>query len=491
MSLPEGFLWGGAIAANQIEGAYNEDGKGLSSADCMTLGTKTGPRQITYRTKDGQVHADMFVRLQAPEGAVFGQFEGYDYPSRKASDFYHHYKEDIAMLGEMGIRTLRLSLAWSRIYPNGDDAVPNEKGLAFYDAVIDELLKHHIEPLVTLSHYETPVALTNQWGSWLDERNIPCFEKYVRTLAEHFKGRIHYWLTFNEINTSQLIPFMEGGVPLNTAQAKADSAKHQLIASAKAVKILREADPDNKVGNMVAYGCWYPGTPSPADMLAARARGDVPHFFCDVQVRGYYPQSKLLEYERDGIRFTLTEEEKKILKEGTVDFIGFSYYSSTTVSGDPKVLGNERGNMSYNGIANPYLKKSEWGWTIDPEGLRIAMQVLWARYQKPLFPVENGLGATDVLEADGSVHDPYRIEYLREHIKAIKDAIEIDGIDVMGYASWGCIDLISASTGEMAKRYGFIYVDADDEGNGTYRRYRKDSFTWYQKVIASNGEDIA
>ncbi|MDO4198214.1 MAG: family 1 glycosylhydrolase [Erysipelotrichaceae bacterium] len=490
MGFSKNFLWGGALSANQCEGAVNVGGKGLSSSDVTTRGSRTKMRTITYKTKEGNIEEVMSYRVKVPEGAQFGCFEGYDYPSHEAIDFYHHYKEDIALLGEMGFKTLRTSINWTRIYPTGMEETPNEEGLKFYDNLFDECAKYGIKPLVTLSHYETPIGLTNAWGSWVDERNIECFTRYVKTVAERYKGKVEYWLTFNELNISQMVPFMEGGVYASDPKSLAYSAKHQLIASAKAVQILHEIDPNNKVGNMIAYGYNYANTPNPVDGLKVIMANRESYFFFDVQARGYYPNYKLIEYKNDGIDFILTEEEKEILKNGTVDFLSFSYYQSNVISADPNIAHDAKGNMSFHGVKNPYLPVSEWGWSIDPTGLRCALNALWDKYQKPLFLVENGLGAEDILNEDKTVHDSYRIEYLREHIKAMKQAIEEDGVDLMGYTPWGCLDLVSASTGEMHKRYGFIYVDCQDDGTGDGSRYKKDSFNWYKKVIASIGEDL-
>lgn len=484
------FLWGGATAANQYEGGFREDGKGISTSDCSTRGSRTKMRAITFQTPEGEVKDTMYYRAEVPEGSVIGVFDGYDYPSAVASDFYHRYREDIALMGEMGFKTFRLSINWARIYPNGVDEEPNEKGLAFYDRVFDECAKYGIKPLVTLSHYETPIELVNRWGSWIDERNIECFTKYVRTVGQRYKGKVEYWLTFNEINTLQLVPYMEGGVLKRDPQSTANSAKHQLIASAKAVAILHEIDPNNKVGNMISYGYNYANTPHPNDAWKVRLANRESGFFFDVQARGYYPSYKLIEYKNEGIQFSLSEEEKETLKNGTVDFLSFSYYQSNVVSADPSIARDGKGNMSFHGVKNPYLKVSDWGWSIDPLGLRNALNELWEKYQMPLFVVENGLGAEDVLTEDKQVHDDYRIDYLREHIKAMKAAVEEDGVELLGYTPWGCIDLVSASTGEMHKRYGFVYVDYQDDGTGQGDRYRKDSFYWYQKCIKSNGEDL-
>ena len=489
MAFKEGFLWGGATAANQYEGAWNIGNKGVSSADCCTRGSRSEPRKVTYMTKEGEIKADVMFGLDAPEGAQFGCFEGYDYPSHEASDFYHHYKEDIALMAEMGFKTFRMSINWTRIYPLGYEEEPNEEGLKFYDDVFDECLKYGIKPLVTLSHYETPVGLTNKWGSWADARTIDCFARYVETVGNRYKGKVEYWLTFNEINCLEFGGWMAAGVASRDPQKIADAGKHQLLASAKAVQILHEIDENNKVGNMIGYGMIYPYTCNPKDVFQTWEKFKGSYFYCDVQARGYYPSYKLKEYEQKGIQFSLTKEEKELLKNGTVDFISFSYYMSNCTSTDPKVLADQGGNMMF-GVKNPYLKASDWGWQIDPIVLRLSLNYMYDRYQKPLMVVENGLGAQDVLEANGEIHDSYRIDYLRDHIQAMHDAVSLDGVELWGFTPWGCIDLVSASTGEMHKRYGFVYVDYQDDGTGNGNRIRKDSFYWYKKVIASNGEDL-
>lgn len=483
---PKEFLWGGATAANQLEGAWDFAGKGINSSDCMTRGSRTKSRMVTYRTKEGEIKADPMFAMQAPEGSTFGVFDGFDYPSHKGVDFYHHYQDDIALFGEMGFKTFRMSINWSRIYPTGMETEPNEEGLKYYDAVFDKLLKYGIAPLVTLSHYETPVGLTNAWNAWADVRTIECWERYVRTVGERYKGKVRYWLTFNEINVLGVVPWLSAGVGYKTPQIVADAIKHQFLASARAVLILHEIDQNNRVGNMVAYQQVYPNTCHPLDNLKANLEKRKPYFFFDVQATGRYPDYKLKEYERDGINFCLTDEEQKTLKDGTVDFLTFSYYMSSVTSADKKIQEDAKGNFM-GGVKNPYLKSSEWGWQIDPVGLRLACNELWDRYHLPLMVVENGLGAQDVLNEDKSCHDSYRIDYLRSHIEEMEKVINEDGVQLIGYTPWGCIDLVSASTGEMHKRYGFIYVDYQDDGTGDGKRYRKDSFFWYKKVIASSG----
>ena len=478
---PKDFLWGGATAANQFEGAWDVDGKGVSTSDCCTRGSLTSVRHVTYQTEDGQVESKIMFGLDAPKGAKFGAFDGYDYPSHEGIDFYHHYKEDIALFAEMGFKTFRMSINWTRIFPNGDDEQPNEKGLQFYEDVFKELKKYGIEPLVTLSHYETPIALTNKWNAWADRRTIDCFVRYAKTCFERYNGLVKYWLTFNEINCISFGGFMAAGV--------ANATRNQLLASALAVQEAHKVNPDMMVGNMIGYGASYPYTCNPEDVLKQRKAQYNVDFYSDVQARGYYPNYKLKEYERANLDFELTKEDQEILANGTVDFITFSYYMSNCVSADPEVLANQKGNMLM-GVKNPYLTESEWGWQIDPVGLRISLNDFYTKYRKPLMVVENGLGARDIVTEDGQIHDDYRIDYLRAHIEQMDKAINEDGVDLIGYTPWGCIDLVSASTGEMAKRYGFIYVDLQDDGTGDGKRMKKDSFYWYKKVIASNGADL-
>lgn len=486
---PKNFLWGGATAANQIEGGQYEGGKGISSSDCITRGSRTKKRAITYKDSNGEIKTVLVSQMKDLKGVEFGQFEGYDYPNNKAIDFYHRYKEDIALFAEMGFKVFRMSINWTRIFPNGDEEEPNEEGLRFYENVFKELKKHNIEPLVTISHYEPPIHLTNKFNGWENREMINCWLKYISAIFNRYKGLVKYWLTFNEINCAFLNSWVSAGIASTSFEVKAKVAHHQLLASALAVKMAHEIDSNYLVGNMITFTPYYPLTCQPNDVLASWKKSNRTFFFSDVQIRGYYPNYELKEFERLGIKLDITEEDKQILKEGTVDFISFSYYLSGCASSDPQINATQGGNMA-KGIKNPYLDESGWGWQIDPTGLRIALNYLYDRYQKPLFIVENGLGALDKVEADGSIHDPYRIKYLKDHINAVGDAISEDGVEVMGYTAWGCIDLVSVSTGEMAKRYGLIYVDLDDNGNGTGNRYKKDSFYWYKKVIASNGEDL-
>lgn len=469
MSFRKDFYWGGATAANQLEGGWQEGGKGISCPDICTGGTAKISKRITPELEEGTF-----------------------YPSHDAIDHYHRFKEDIALFAEMGFKMYRFSIAWTRIFPNGDEETPNEEGLKFYEELIDECRKYNIEPLVTISHYEVPFNLTKKWNSWVDRRMIDCYLRFCKAIFTRYKGKVKYWLTFNEINMLLHLPFTGAGVLVeegeNKDQVLYTAAHHELVASALATKIAHEIDPENKVGCMLAGGCTYPNTPKPDDIWCALKKERESYFFIDVQSRGYYPNYTLKELERKNIKIPFVEGDKELLRDNTVDFVSFSYYSSRLVSADPKINNLTEGNV-FASLKNPYLETSQWGWQIDPLGLRITLNELYDRYQKPLFIVENGLGAKDEL-IEGTVEDDYRIDYLKEHIKAMKAAIEEDGVELLGYTAWGCIDLISASTGEMSKRYGMIYVDRDDQGNGTFKRYKKKSFNWYKKVIESNGEDL-
>ncbi|GKX68377.1 glycoside hydrolase family 1 protein [Inconstantimicrobium mannanitabidum] len=464
---PKGFLWGGAVAANQCEGAYNEEGKGLSTQDIAPRGI-VGP--ITEEPTEDNMK-------------LIG------------IDFYHRYKEDIKLFAEMGFKVFRTSIAWSRIFPNGDDEKPNEKGLQFYDDLFDECLKYGIEPLVTISHYETPLALSKNYDGWVNRKLIGFFENYVTTIFNRYKNKVKYWLTFNEINSVLHAPYMSGGIFTDKEKlSKQDlyqAIHHELVASAKAVKIGHEINPDFKIGCMILGVPNYPLTSQPSDVLEAMKQDRDNLFFSDIQVRGYYPRYMNRYFKANNIEIKMEPGDEEILKN-TVDFISFSYYMSSCATTDPEKKKGAAGNIIA-GVPNPYLEASEWGWQIDPQGLRYILNLLYDRYQKPLFIVENGLGAVDELITDENgnktVNDDYRIKYLNDHLVQVAEAIE-DGVDLMGYTTWGCIDLVSASTAQLKKRYGFIYVDRNDDGSGTLERYKKKSFNWYKEVIATNGGSL-
>lgn len=464
-TFPKDFLWGGAVAANQVEGAFEADGKGWSVQDVL------------------------------PNGGL-GEFT--DSPTSdnlklEAIDFYHRYKEDIALFAEMGFKVFRTSIAWSRIFPNGDDDQPNEAGLQFYDDLFDELLKYGIEPLVTLSHYETPLHLAKTYNGWTDRRLVGFFERFAQTVMERYKGKVKYWLTFNEVNSILHMPFTSGGIMTEKEQLSPQdlyqAIHHELVASASVTKLAHEINPDVKVGCMILAMPAYPMTSDPRDVLAAREFENLNLLFSDIHVRGKYPSYINSYFKENGIEIIFEDGDKELLAQHTVDFLSFSYYMSVTQARNPEAYTSGQGNI-LGGLANPHLESSEWGWQIDPIGLRLVLNQYYDRYQIPLFIVENGLGAKDKLvpTSDGSwtVEDDYRIDYMNQHLVQVAKAIE-DGVEVMGYTSWGCIDCVSMSTAQLSKRYGLIYVDRDDDGKGSLARYKKRSFDWYRQVIQTNG----
>jgi len=477
-TLPNDFLWGGALAAHQFEGGWNAGGKGPSVVDVMTAGEHGVARRITETIEDGTF-----------------------YPNHEAIDFYHRYKEDIALFAEMGLKCLRTSIGWSRIFPNGDETEPNEAGLQFYDDVFDELLKHGIEPIITLSHFEMPLHLAREYGGFRNRKVAEFFEQFAEVCFTRYKDKVTYWMTFNEINNKMdvenpLFLWTNSGVKVepgeNAMEVMYQTGHHELIASALAVAKGKAINPDFQIGAMISHVPIYPYSSHPEDVMLAEKSMRQRYFFPDVQARGYYPNYALKEFEREGYQIPILDGDDEILKNGTVDYIGFSYYMSTTVKHDATV--NNTGNIVNgglaNGVENPYIQSSDWGWAIDPVGLRYVLNRLYDRYQLPLFIVENGFGAVDTIE-DGKIHDAARIDYLKTHIEALTEAVTEDGVELMGYTPWGIIDIVSFTTGEMKKRYGMIYVDRDNEGNGSMERMKKDSFDWYKQVIATNGQDLA
>lgn len=472
------FLWGGALAAHQFEGGWNADGKGPSVIDVMTAGAHGVPREITET-----IEKDKF------------------YPNQEAIDFYHRYKEDVALFAEMGLKCLRTSIAWTRIFPNGDEETPNEAGLQFYDDLFDELLSHGIEPVITLSHFEMPLHLAKEYGGFRNRKVIDFFVKFAETCFTRYKDKVKYWMTFNEINNQMdtnnpIFLWTNSGVLVKEGERPKEVmyqvAHNELVASAKAVIIGKKINPNFQIGCMVSHVPIYPYSCNPKDIMAAEEAMHQRFFFADIHVRGVYPNYALKEFEREGYQLEIQEEDLQILKQGTVDYIGFSYYMSTVVKADMEQdnLGDVVNGGLSNSVDNPYIETSDWGWAIDPEGLRYALNRLYDRYQLPLFIVENGFGAIDILEENHQIHDQNRIDYLSQHIEALMRAVDYDGVELMGYTPWGIIDLVSFTTGEMKKRYGMIYVDRDNEGKGSMKRYKKDSFTWYQQIIESNGESV-
>ena len=475
--LRKDFLWGGATAANQFEGAWDVDGKGPSVPDMCTNGSHTSPKWVTTAIRPDRL-----------------------YPSHEAIDFYHHYEEDIALFAEMGFKCFRMSINWTRIFPTGMEEEPNEKGLAFYDRVFNCCKKHGIEPLVTISHYELPYALVEKYNGWASREVIDCYVRYCKVIFERYKDKVKYWLTFNEINSGTMpmgdflctgiIRGYEGPVTQsdNQDQTRFQALHHMFVASATVVKYAHEHYPQFQMGNMICFITSYAYTCNPDDVLKNQEQMRRMNWYCsDVQVRGEYPAYAKRLWEENGVELKMEPGDLALLKEGTVDFYTFSYYMSNCTSADPNAA-QSAGNIA-GGAKNPYLPASDWGWQIDPKGLRYTLNEIYDRYRIPLMVVENGLGARDEIEPDGTINDDYRIDYLRQHIEQMIEAVK-DGVDLMGYTPWGCIDLVSASTGEMAKRYGFIYVEKYDDGTGTLARRKKKSFDWYKKVIATNGDDL-
>lgn len=464
----ENFLWGGAIAANQCEGAYNEGGRGLSVQELM-------PHGVSQPRTEGVTEYNL-------------KLEGID--------FYHRYKEDIKLFAEMGFKTLRISISWSRIFPTGEEDEPNEAGLKFYDDVFDELAKYGMIPLVTISHYETPLHLSKTYDGWKSRKLIGFYLKYAEVIFKRYKEKVKYWITFNEINSLLHAPFMNGAIFTSeeklTKKDLYQAAHHMLVASAAAVKLCHEIIPDAKIGGMILGATIYPYTPNPDDVLKVMERDRDVLLFADVHVRGAYPSYALKSFDREGFHINITEEDKEVLKH-TVDFLSLSYYNSVCDAAD--LTGHTLVGGNFNrGLRNKYLNLTQWGWQIDPKGLRFTLNKLYDRYGIPLFIAESGMGAQDVIvqndKGEKTVEDDYRIDYLNNHLLEVEKAMNYDGVEVLGYTMWGCIDLVSCSTAEMSKRYGFIYVDRNDDGTGTLERYRKKSFNWYKEVIATNGESL-
>lgn len=494
---PKEFLWGGATAANQIEGAWDEGGRGPATSDFARL--------ITKEIRDTEGSYDCHVPHNAASAEMVKDMkehpENWELPKRRGIDFYHTYKEDIALLAEMGFKVLRMSISWSRIFPHGDDEIPNEEGLQFYDNVFDECRKYHIEPMVTLSHFDTPLHLAEKYGGFLSRHTVDAFVKYAETVIERYKDKVTYWLTFNEINNVLSNPFTSSGLMFDGApkaescnpylgkwQLKFQAVHNQMVASAMAVKRCHEIAPNAKMGNMLCRLENYAESSKPEDQLQVLFEDHFNFFFTDVQAKGEYPYYMQRVFDQLGVNIEMEPNDMEILKAGKVDFITISYYMTYIMRYKGKNVPEPTGRL-VSDIKNPNLPMSDWGWTIDPIGLRITLNKIYDRYHLPIFISENGLGAVDHIEEDGTIQDDYRIDYMRKHIEQLKEAIA-DGVDVFGYAWWGPIDLVSSGTSEMTKRYGMIHVDLDDYGKGSGKRRKKKSFYYYKKVIASNGDDL-
>lgn len=484
--LPKGFLWGGATADFQYEGGFDEGGRGLLSHDYETDGSQENPRHHTMQMPDGSIinpRSSFFYADPVPKEAQPVFLEDEYYPSHRAVDFYHHYKEDIALMAGMGFNVFRFSICWSRIFPTGEEETPNEEGLAFYDDVINEMVKYGMEPLITICHDELPMYLALKYDGWSSRHVIDCYVKYCKTLFERYGDRCRYWLTFNEINAVR--GFGPCGTRQSEGQDRYQAAHHMFVASARAVKLGHEMMPNSQFGAMYAMSELYPATCKPEDVFHRLQERRENWYFIDIMGRGYYPRYAKEIWRRRGVKeIVFADGDEEILREGQLDFISFSYYrSNTTKAGDDW--------FNVGGSTNQYLKETPWGWPVDPLGLRHVMNEIYDRIQKPIFIVENGMGAIDELDENGIVQDDYRIDYLRDHLQAMADAIIIDGVECLGYTMWGPVDLVSLSTGEMKKRYGFIYVDMDDKGNGSLKRTPKKSYAWMKEIIASNGAKLS
>lgn len=482
MNTPFHMLWGSASADFQYEGGFGEGGRGLLTHDIVTDGSHEVPRRITYRMPDGTPGWAAY-RHSLPEGAEGCIHEGEYYPSHSAADFYHRYKEDIKLLADMGLNVMRFGICWTRIFPTGEETEPNQQGLSFYENVIDECLKYGIEPMITICHDELPLHLANQYDGWSDRLLIDRYLRLCRVLFEQFGKKVKYWLTFNEVNVLQ--GFSHLGTRSSDAQTTWQAIHHLFVASAKAKLLAKELMPEAMMGAMYATSPSYPRTCHPDDQLAWMAQRRRLFYFSDVMLRGYYPSYAQSIWDAYGVTIRMEEGDEEILKAGALDFYSFSCYRSTTVGRE-----DELGIIALPFGQNPYLKATPWGWPIDPVSIRYVLNEVYDRYQKPIFIVENGLGEIDQPDEEHFVNDTYRIDYLNDHFLEIKKAVEIDHVPVLGYTMWGGIDLVSLSTGEMKKRYGFVYVDMDDKGNGTKNRYPKASYYWMKEFMETNGENL-
>ncbi|MCE4052206.1 glycoside hydrolase family 1 protein [Bacillus sp. Au-Bac7] len=484
---PEGFLWGGATAATQYEGGYDEGGRGPATNDYITDGTADSPRKLSLILKDG-TKALVDRELSVPEGAIGFIDENIYYPSHKATDFFHHYKEDIALFAEMGFKCFRMSISWTRIFPKGgvEGEAPNEEGLQFYESVFEECKKYNIEPLVTLFHFENPAYLANNYNGWHSRYTIDCYLKYCKEVFTRYKDLVKYWITINEINV--LRGYSRLGCRETNAQVRYQALHHLFVANALAIKLGKGINSEFKIGFTLALSGIYSKDCRPENVFGALEYRRRALFFSDVMMRGYYPSYSDAILEELGVTIVKEPGDEEIIRAYPSEFLAFSYYRTTVYHTGVQQKTDTGGQL---GDKNPYLQETPWGWPIDPIGLRYVLNELYDRYQKPLFIVENGMGMSDVFEKDGSIIDDYRIAYLKDHINEVKKAVCLDGVDLMGYTTWGCIDLVSSGTGEMKKRYGFIHVDLDDKGKGTLKRTKKKSFYWYKKVIQSNGDDLS
>ena len=470
------FLWGGAVAACQIEGAYDVDGRGLSTSDIHAYDSRMDRAHIE---KEGGGTLEGIMAAMNDTTSYF--------PKRHGIDFYHTYKEDLALLQELGLKAFRTSISWSRIFPRGDEEEPNEKGLEFYDHLIDEIIRCGMKPIITMSHYDIPLYLVTEYGGFGNRKMIDFFVKYAKVLLERYKGKVKYWIVCNQVNLVPTVQFGSLGIyddqAENMEELMYQAVHNQFVAGAKVVELGKTIDPDALLGTMVADGTFYPATCDPKDVVLTMKKNRMQYYFTDVQLRGEYPVYALRYFEENGIHLHIEDGDEELLKRNPMQFLAISYYSS-------KVVDHKKNTIkAFDGSQNPYLEPTPWEWRADPLGFYNCLSQYWDRYQVPIMIAENGLGALDIVEEDESIHDGYRIDYLRKHIEQLKECVK-DGVDILAYLSWGPIDIVSSSSAEMSKRYGYIYVDLDDLGEGSGKRFKKDSFYWYQRVIQSNGETL-
>ena len=473
---PEGFLWGGAIAACQAEGAYDVDGRGLSTSDlrCYTKGFD----RANIEKEGGDTLAG--IRATVADTESF-------FPKRYGIDFYHTYKEDLGLMQELGLRAFRTSVSWSRIFPQGDEEEPNEAGLTFYDRLFNEIVADGMVPVITMSHYDIPLHLVTEYGGFANREVIKLFCRYAKVLLERYHDLVKYWIVFNQVNLLPTVRFGSLGLyddqAENMEELMYQAVHHQMVAAAQTKLMARRIDPTLHIGTMMADGTFYPATCRPADVVLTMQKNRMQYFFTDVQLRGEYPVYALRYFKEHGYDIKILPEDEELLRDNTMDFLGISYYSSKIVDSDVNTI------APFEASQNPNLEPTPWEWRADPLGFYNSISQYWDRYEVPIMIAENGFGALDEVEPDGSIHDSYRIDYLRKHVEQLRECVK-DGVDVIAYLSWGPIDIVSSSSAEMSKRYGYVYVDRDDFGNGSQKRLKKDSFYWYQHVIQTNGAEL-
>lgn len=472
-------LWGGATSASQYEGGFT-DGKGLDTQDC---------RAYLPRTSNATTETRLLTQRQIEEAKK--KDSPYYYPFRVGTKGYEYGSADIELLKELDLDIYRLSISWSRLFPTGEEVEPNPAGVSYYDKVLNKLHNAGIKIFITIDHYAIPLNLVEKYGGWTSIKTVAAYMRFSSFLLHKWGAIVDYWLPINEINAGYFSPF--NGValvkPENDEYNYSDiflSLHHQFIASAKTIKLGKELKVKGKFCAMISCFCYYPLTPKPEDNLELVENEEINQWYCmDVLAKGYYPYYAKPFFDKHNINFEISAADKELLRNNTCDVVTFSYYDSCICTADEN-KNQTAGNLVVT-TKNPYLKATEWGWQIDPMGLRTTLHKIYDRYNKPVMISENGLGAKDVLTSDHKVHDQYRIDYFKAHFDQIIKAKE-ENVDVIAYIAWGIIDIVSAGSCEMDKRYGVVYVDADNKGQGTFKRYKKDSFEWYKHFIEQQRE---